>query len=832
MKARRTLAFTLIELLTVIAITALLLTIIVVPVIQSFSITRTAQAFGEAQDRARIMTDRIAREIGDAVGVRDLSSNFLADIYEITSGGNGVVQTSVPANTVAVVVPLVNPDGSQNSNLGECEVLLPYSKLDIMEPSQGQPDPTLPTGVFRNPITGKIDPTLKAPKGQVLLPVAQGQTMVRYWIGLRNPVSGDAQTRVPYNEPYTGFLTAQNGNRDNLFVLYRAEVQPYVYRLPKAGTTDPSQQGKQAWRPNLFLFQSDNTSDTQIVDEDDPNFFTFIPTEDYTPGAPGSPGTLTASGQAKALRILHWQGQIAANDTTPGFWGQKAYTTLQSDVSRYDMILPVYDKASRKVANTLGVPKILPLAQFRPTRITAETVAGQTASRLGEESSSGAAIAPDVFTSQYSLWSNPVVRTYPVGYDPQSTSTVSYQVGRRDPNPEIGLALFGVPNGLSDDTVAGFELFNMDAYSYAVNTGSVYPFSQALNANNSNWLSISNVALRQVFTPYTINAVTGKIITSFNITEVGNPTVNLSSNTVFQNDGGENLPYLQTCGTSGIAYPAGTDINGNPLDPTVSSGTFSDNAFNSINERFNKLWNDYPWLRPNIDRYMDLRITPQIDGTYSPLYPDPLDQQATGFGRTLDASGHNRYSKSSIVPGTEEVIGPDELPGPHNGLAIRYTRVTQNPGPNQYTINYTDIPEPADANGNLLYSQQFVNPANPVPNPQTTYVSTDFTTAVLQPRYKAGYIKFCSDPNLPIPNGIVTVTYRFQISGRRVGSIAQVAFAQDANAGNADSFSVDYDSRQLMNVLLTVRNYPQATNVPNPQTVTLKSSANVRNYIR
>ena len=51
--------FTLIELLTVMAITALLMTIIVVPVFQSYNFTRSAQAFGEAQDRAQIVADRI-----------------------------------------------------------------------------------------------------------------------------------------------------------------------------------------------------------------------------------------------------------------------------------------------------------------------------------------------------------------------------------------------------------------------------------------------------------------------------------------------------------------------------------------------------------------------------------------------------------------------------------------------------------------------------------------------------------------------------------------------------------------------------------------------------
>ena len=66
-------AFTLIELLTVIAISALLMTIIVVPVFQSFNFTRSAQSFADAQARARIVADRVSREIGNSVGVRSTS---------------------------------------------------------------------------------------------------------------------------------------------------------------------------------------------------------------------------------------------------------------------------------------------------------------------------------------------------------------------------------------------------------------------------------------------------------------------------------------------------------------------------------------------------------------------------------------------------------------------------------------------------------------------------------------------------------------------------------------------------------------------------------------
>src|SRR5437660_1537276 len=64
-------AFTLIELLVVIAITAILMTLIVVPLIQSFNLTRAAQGWAQAQDKARTLTERIAREINGAVGTRE-----------------------------------------------------------------------------------------------------------------------------------------------------------------------------------------------------------------------------------------------------------------------------------------------------------------------------------------------------------------------------------------------------------------------------------------------------------------------------------------------------------------------------------------------------------------------------------------------------------------------------------------------------------------------------------------------------------------------------------------------------------------------------------------
>src|SRR3954466_6952306 len=99
-------AFTLVELLTVIAISAILITLIIVPLIQGFNLTRQGQAIAEAQDRARLISDRIAVEIGNAAGVRD------------NTGYKGSITVVVPGKLVGTVQP-------------DVPVTLPYGKLDI-----------------------------------------------------------------------------------------------------------------------------------------------------------------------------------------------------------------------------------------------------------------------------------------------------------------------------------------------------------------------------------------------------------------------------------------------------------------------------------------------------------------------------------------------------------------------------------------------------------------------------------------------------------------------------------------------------------------------------
>lgn len=788
MRRLRKRAFTLIELLTVMAISAILLGLIMLPLFQSFGLTRMADAFSNAQDRARVLTQQIAREVGNASLVRGSEGAVLT-----TLNGN---EATLNPSTLIIRVPAASASGSWPGNgATSVEVALPFSKLDLWMPAQGDPERG-PSGAYVDPITGKEDPTLVAPKGQVNLPAAPGAEMVRYFLVLRDPFQR-------YNNPYDNLLMSRNGSQDNLYTLVRAKVVPYVYRLNRNGDA-----GSEAYRPNLDFFDSDDATDSKIVDFDDPRF--MLPNLD----ADGNAITT----DAKAARIRNWLNKA----------------TRLTDVSRLDMIMPIYDKSSRLVKaqeNAPAVPLIVPLIQFRPAQVSNEPAKPMQAVRPGEETDSTSNYGSDVYMTKYGLWGGTVVRVFPRGYSPFDSTRDEYLVAHRSlTNVDKPLSIYAYDpdsgNGIDTENAPNTELFDIATYDnlsrvkgrYA--TTPIYPFTQAvLAANaNSNWLARSANDWRQIFTPFKVNRDRGRVVTSFGIDEVGNASAVPSV--------ANNLPVKLT---------------GDPLTPDTDAslgGNFYDASYSSINRLYNKIYSDYPSLRAdNVHRFIDLRVVPNSDGTPSPLYPGRIGGQVTGFGRLMpDGSFRNRVT---IVPGSDVVFGPDQLPGPNYGREIRYTRVaTGRPGPNQYRINYTDMAEPTAGNTVNAAAYRTLYPELPAAvftgfDP-TTYDPQNLVSAVLQPRFKVGYVQLYSGPDVPIPTGAMRVYYKFQFTGTWTGSELE----RDSFGGTrtveivpTDQIAVDYDTRQLMDVLLTIRSYAQA-NAPEPQTVTLKSTATVRNFTR
>lgn len=724
--------FTLIELITVMAISAILLSLVAIPVIQSFNLTRAAEGFANAQGNARQLVARLERELSNAALVRS------------NQGTAGAIDIWLPGNTAASQLIRLNS-----------------AKLDFFKPAEGDPsnvfvDPVTGRTIFVNPDTGKGDPTLKAPKGQVNLPAAPGMTMVRYWIGLSRPFE-------PYSNPYLNLRRTDNSvwpinnGSENLYVLYRAEVQPRIWN---------SAQGR--FVPNTTFFELDINGNPIL---DDPAFFSFDPT--------------VAVNAAKQARIQAW----------------KTAGTIISGSFRFDMIRPEYVLSNRQIVVDGGVPRVSPLIRFQPARMAVETTQQMASVGYGLESDNGAKVGAQSFLTALGGWSNSRITIWPSEppgvFGPLNNSSGRPRGAWNQGNPFLQVendpALGMVMRG-SDGTL----LFSVDNYrslqSQKGAPAAAYPFSASIAA------AARIAPWNSRFVPVTYDPKAGQVISSFDIREVGSNTSVPFELRTPGTPASQSVPVTNVDYSGVLPGPANL-FNSDLLSADWASFTWSDwaQANVGINRRFNKLWDQLPALLPGVDnprgrfakRFIDLRLLQQPGGV-----PSPLDRRPAPAG-----SG---FTRVQIVPGSEVVIGPDQRPGPSYGQQIRYSRVTQRPvGPNQYFINYVDQIEPDWSQYGLAANY---DPAN--------YNATDIVSSVLQAQYRAGYVEFNSNLGEPIPaTGNIYVTYRFQFTEP------------------ADVLAVDYDSSKSMEIILTVQNYPQSS-IPNPQSITVKGSAAVRNFLR
>lgn len=644
---------------------------------------------------------------------------------------------------VAIVIPDMT-----GANIA---LLADYAKLDVLVPLMGDPADRGPSGAYNNPNTGGEDPTLEHSIGQPVFPVAPGASIVRYFISLKKPLDPNGLDPAFYYNPYVDYVRTGNvrwqqlpGQEDNLYVIRRAEVTPMRWNP-----------GTNQFEVNTNFFEDDGTGRPIL---DDPYFMTQDP--------PGLPLLTPAQRQAKANRMKQWLNK----------------SEILTEFYRFDAIQPLFNKQSRQLLSLGTVPRINTLIQFRPASVSNEPATSSSTLRLGNESEGSAAMTSDVLLTQKPAWSTTVIRTYPLGYNALDVNNNEYFVTRLDPRAgQFSHRIYKYDPDLDtdaddrngeDNPLDDIEVFDIQAYEDQIRLGRQYPFRRAMEASHgrSGWLG--NAAIRSKFVPFIPSSSQGKVMMSFPIEYMG-----------------EDDP-------TGAVPPPGPDMNlpslltgaeTTPATNPTPAGNFYDPIYNNMNGLFDKVWADHPELRApgQTHRFMYLPVIPSSDGTYSPLDPDP----AIGFGQ------------AHIVPGSEIITGPDQNPGPTYGQPTKYTRTTNNPGPNQYRINYVDLTEP---DYTLLG----------YPAPPAAYDPQNFVSAIIQPRYKAGYIQFNSNPNVPMPgNQPVYVSYRFQFNQPGV------------------AVSVDYDTRTQIEVLLTIRNYPQSS-IPTPAMITVKGSAPIRNLSR
>lgn len=226
--------FTLIEVLVVMSISVILVGLVLGPVVQSFRMTREAQAMIDAQDAARLGMEQISRELGEAMYVFD-NSVVPVSIYD---DGSTPSYTYVNGQQGPIQLPVrqVNNDIEWFT--------LPNGKIDFILPKMTMhcDNPQHPADQPRDyprgneawppcPVCGSTNVSA-VPK----MPLEQDVTIVRYFLGLRyNNPKYDPKTYSPANLPpgegLFGWRSPWEGEiepgAENQVVLYRVEFDPH-----------------------------------------------------------------------------------------------------------------------------------------------------------------------------------------------------------------------------------------------------------------------------------------------------------------------------------------------------------------------------------------------------------------------------------------------------------------------------------------------------------------------------------------------------------------------------------------------------------------------------
>jgi len=198
--------FTLLEILTVLALTIIIMGLVFGPVVQSFNLTRQAEIMVRAQDDARLALSLISRDLANAMYVYD--NTKLPMDFPVVDENGGAITVEVPYARVDLVLPRMRAYCTSPKHLSTAPREYPRHYID---PSTGEENVLLDEAAPTCPVDGS--PLELRP----VEPLTPDTKIVRYFIGLEDP------TR-PYSNGYMHKLTA--AAEDNMYVLYRAEFNP------------------------------------------------------------------------------------------------------------------------------------------------------------------------------------------------------------------------------------------------------------------------------------------------------------------------------------------------------------------------------------------------------------------------------------------------------------------------------------------------------------------------------------------------------------------------------------------------------------------------------
>ncbi len=666
---RRSAAFTLIEILIVIALTAVLFALLLVPLVSALRYTQQAQIVTAAQDAARITKERITRELGSAVFVFDGTSHPFQTSNAIVAGDDRY--------TNFLDLPILN-------NAGVAVVAHAYNaKLDFVLPKL-------------NGTGGTVDPTTNEPiaytqskNGSAIIsnpsyvfPLAAGTTMIRYFVGLKDPTK-------PYNSTREGKSIANN---DNTYVLYRAQFLPY--NKAANGVT-----------PNTDLFalrlKADGTPVVpNIPDLDDPDFFRYVTTNDVN--------------WLNDSHTSYTAAEVTAHNARVDKWVQIAKTVIPGP--NVDLILLPHNADNTLAYDTAGAfngvahsgvahdpvadkpyPIINTSVTFRPATVSGSATPGTTSdySSAGTVAvdQNGFAYVPTVYTATSQSWSLPYhVGVYPSNYNAatdmyyDTEQFAGAQVTAANPAgyPPTGPAVAGVtftPSVINPGDILERRHLSTDTDA---NGTVVYDVTQGFPVTQSG----ANYTLGGTqFVPMTINPDTGVIM--FAAPSLPNGPGDRYNRA--WNYGPVDMTTLDSQNLGGIDTAGVLDLT----LPVHATATLTDSPLQGVHILTNS-------------------GNPALTGV---------------------ANAH-------IVPGSLRVTGPDQTSGPNSGLAVSYTEINSSVnsevGDNQYSVDYgtsTLHLRPGVTGVSVVYDYQAnMVPSKSLPSPlPSTFTMTDLNSTPYLP---------------------------------------------------------------------------------------------------
>lgn len=395
-------AFTLIEILIVLALTTLLFALLLVPLVSAIKYTRQVQSLTAAQDAVRITRERLTRELSSAVFVFDGTGHR----FQVPASVTVVAGDDLFTNFLNLDIP--------TSASGTTTVAHAYAaKLDFAMPrvnDTGVKDPTTGEAIAYGPSTSGSAVIVSPAQ---VFPAAAGASMVRYWVGLKDPT-------LPYNNNHEA--SANRAKNDNTYILYRAQFQPYVKSVAAGGAV--------SYPPETKLFAL--AADGKTAEIDDPDFFRYVKDTDinWLDAAHATYGA-TSGSAAHNIRVDEWRK--IAKTVIPGpnvdliQLPRNADNTLAYDPSGTFAGIAHSGAAHDPVSDTY-FPIVSTSVTFRPGTVSGDatpaTSTEYTSSGVPLNTETGLAFIPTVYTAAAQSWSLPYhVTITPVSYSSSPTDT-------------------------------------------------------------------------------------------------------------------------------------------------------------------------------------------------------------------------------------------------------------------------------------------------------------------------------------------------------------------------------------------------------------------------